>query len=77
MYKGLTLGYLHGKLRAFGFNQKFIDANLMPAWWTNVLINSQPALWECAAIMCNRTGLNLESLLDPDKQLFFNYDKNV
>lgn len=77
MYKGLTLEYLHGKLRVFGFNQKYINTILMPAWWTNVLINSQPALWECAAIMCQRAGLNLESLLDPNKKLFFNDDKIV
>lgn len=68
----LTVKYIHSKLRKFGFNQGYINKMLMPSWWDKKLNNSQPAVLELSAIICDRTGLNLESLLDPDKPLFFN-----
>jgi len=74
MENKLTLKVVHQKLKRFGFNQKYINTILMPNWWDPKLNNSQPAVLECCAIICNRTGLNLESLLDPDKQLFFSHD---
>lgn len=67
----LTIKKIHKKLKRFGFDKKYIKKMLMPSWWNKALNKSQPALLEYAAIICNRTGLNLESLLDPDKDLFF------
>lgn len=63
---------LYRRLCDIGFNQHYVQENLLPSWWDDEAATSPTGLYQAMALISRRTGLSLANLRSPEESLRLN-----
>lgn len=63
---------LYRRLCDIGFNQHYVQENLLPSWWDDEAASSPTGLYQAMALISKRTGLSLVNLRSPEALLQLN-----